>query len=329
VQQWRREGIEVHVVLSARSSLWRNPLANLSAYWRYTRELRRLIRKSGARVIHANNPLALQLALPAAKSTGARIALNLRDTIDPGRRPFKPRYALRFAAADHVLFLSSDMADRWASIAPNAKRSCSVTYSIVDPEIFRPFPPSRASPPVVLLSGIVRPKKGQLDFIRHVAPFLAAHGVDTWVAGDFDPSRDRYMRACAEAAEPLGEKVKFLGYRADVPALFERCTVVAIASRHEGLVRAMIEGMSCARPVVSFDICSAREILEEKSAGAGIVVPSGDFEGMAKAILGYCHDPEAAARAGDKGRRAASNLFIRDEVVGRYERVYDTLETGA
>jgi glycosyltransferase involved in cell wall biosynthesis len=327
VAQWRKDGVETHVIPSTRSSLWRNPLAHLSAYWRYTRELRRLIRKTGARVIHANNPLALQLGLPAARSTGAKILLNLRDTIDPGRRTFKPRYALRFGAADHVLFLSNDMADRWADIASNAKRSCTVTYSIVDPKIFLPFPPNSKSPQVVLLSGIVRPKKGQLDFIRHVSPVLAAHGVETWIAGDFDPARDAYMRDCGDAAEPLGDKVKFLGFRDDLPTLFERCTVVAIASRHEGLVRAMIEGMSCARPVVSFDVCSAREILEEKSGGAGVVVRMGDFDGMAKAILTYCRDPEAAARAGEKGRQTASRLFARDEVVARYEHVYQALET--
>jgi glycosyltransferase involved in cell wall biosynthesis len=149
--------------------------------------------------------------------------------------------------------------------------------------------------------------------------------VETWIAGDFDPSKDEYMRACADAAEPLGEKVKFLGYRDDLPILFERCAVVAIASRHEGLVRAMVEGMSCARPVVSFDVCSAREILEEKSKGAGIVVPLGDFEGMARAILTYCRDPKAAARAGEKGLETASRLFTTDKVVGHYECVYDEL----
>jgi glycosyltransferase involved in cell wall biosynthesis len=54
----------------------------------------------------------------------------------------------------------------------------------------------------------------------------------------------------------------------------------------------------------------------------------GDFDGMAKAILTYCRDPEAAARAGEKGRQTASRLFARDEVVRRYEQVYETLEAG-
>jgi glycosyltransferase involved in cell wall biosynthesis len=301
----------------------------LGSYARYTAVLRRLIRRSGAKVVHANDPAAFQLSLPAVKlSRGVKIVLNIRDTLDPGRRPPRSRYRFLFGAADHVFFLSQDMADRWAEVAPNAKSHCSVTYSVVDPKLFVAFPPYKGNePPVVLLSGLIWAKKGQLDFIRHVSPRLAAAGIATWLSGDFDPERSPYMAACAEAAAPLGPMVEFLGYRRDVPKLMARASVVAVASRHEGLVRAMIEAMSCARPVVSFDISSAREILEQQSGGAGTVVESGNFEAMADAILRYCREPAFAAAAGENGRVTAARLFAPDEVVSRYERVYDMLKS--
>jgi glycosyltransferase involved in cell wall biosynthesis len=231
--------------------------------------------------------------------------------------------------ADHVFYLTEDMAERWAEIAPSAKRACSVTYSIVDPAIYAAAPPwSGDGPPVVLISGLVCAKKGQLEFIRQVSPKLAVEGIETWLAGDFDPARNSYMAACAAAAAPLGDSVQFLGYRSDVAALMRRATVIAVASRYEGLVRAMIEAMSCARPVVSFDVCSAHEMLERESEGAGAVVEAGDFPGMAAAIIDYCRDPVRAASAGEKGRLTATRLFGRDSVVERYERVYDMLAAG-
>jgi glycosyltransferase involved in cell wall biosynthesis len=328
VDEWRAAGIETHVIpQTAARGLARDPIGTLRSYWRYGRELRRLVRRSGAKVVHANDPLALQLALAPARSTGAAIVLNMRDTIDPDRPPPRRRYRFVFGAADHVFYLSNDMADRWAKIAPNAKRVCSVTYSIVDPFKFLSSPLPQDEPPVVLISGLIRPKKGQLEFLRQVAPALAAHGISTWLAGDYEPSADPYMAACAEAAAPLGDAVQFLGHRGDVASLMQRAMVVAVPSRYEGLVRSMIEAMSCARPVVSFDISSARELLEMQSGGAGKVVDFGDYEAMTSAIFEYCSDRQLATGAGEKGRAAASRLMSTGEVIRRYESVYEALES--
>lgn len=330
VEQWRGSGIETHVVpQSASLGIARHPLKSLRSFAAYTATLRRLFSETGARVVHANDPVAFQLALPAAKlGRRSKIVLNIRDTLDPGRKPPRSRYRFLFGAADHVFYLSNDMADRWAAIAPNAKLACSVTYSVVDQQRFAPAPPySGDGPKVVLLSGLIWPKKGQLDFIRQISPKLAAQGIATWLSGDFDPSRNPYMAACAQAAEPLGDMVRFLGFRRDVPELMARSAVIAVPSRHEGLVRAMIEAMSCARPVVSFDVCSAREILEDQSGGAGVVVSYGDYDGMAAAIARFCENPDLAAAAGEKGRSTAARLFQADAVVSRYEDVYDQLES--
>jgi glycosyltransferase involved in cell wall biosynthesis len=177
----------------------------------------------------------------------------------------------------------------------------------------------------VLVPGVFWPKKGQLQFIRNVVPALAEHGIETWFAGDFEPDTNPYAAACAEAAQAYAGRVRFLGYRKDLPDLYREASVVAVPSRHEGLVRGMIEAMSCGRPVVSFDVCSAREILEQKSGGAGIVVPMGDYARMADALIHYSIDRSDQAAAGRAASASARILFEPDEVVERYERVYCAL----
>ena len=87
----------------------------------------------------------------------------------------------------------------------------------------------------------------------------------------------------------------------------------------------MIEAMSCGRPVVSFDICSARELLEEKSGGAGTVVPSGDHDAMARELIRYATDAAARDAAGAKGVAAAHELFDPARVAGRHESAYRAL----
>jgi len=323
---WRGQGMEVHVVAEeASAGIRSNPGGTIRTYLGYHRALALILATSGARVVHANDPLAFQLSFAAAKLSRARIVLNLRDTVDPARRPPRLKFSAIFAVADHVLYLSADMGERWRQVARNAMRSCSVTYSIVDPARFAASPPPGGTTPVVLVSGMFRPKKGQLDFIANVVPRLAAEGVETWFAGDFEPAANPYAAACAAAAEPFGERVRFLGYRDDLPDLIRQASVVAVPSRHEGLMRGMIEAMSCGRPIVSFDISSAREVLEDKSGGAGLVLRLGDYAGMAAALIRYARNEEAQTAAGNAGAAAARVLFDPDQVVERYERVYRAL----
>jgi glycosyltransferase involved in cell wall biosynthesis len=326
VDQWRKKGVEVHVEPAGiEISPTGSPLQYARAQRRYWRRLRHLIRETGARVVHANDPLALQVAIAPTKLAGARLVFNLRGTIAPDRKAPCAKYRMLFAASDHVLYLSEDMARRWSAVAANATDRCGVTYSIVDFERFKPSPISAGREPIVLVSGVIRPLKGQLDFIREVVPKLAEAGVKVQFSGDFDPATDAYSKACAQAAEPFGEAVTFLGYRNDLPALLREARVLAVPSLHEGLVRGMAEAMACGRPVVSFDVCSAQEILVDESGGAGKVIPLGEFADMGEAILEYCRSPRLASEAGRKGRETARRLFEADEVVERYERVYDVL----
>lgn len=324
--EWRRQGVEVHVEATGiEISPTGSPLKYAAAQVRYCERLRRLIRETGARVVHANDPLAMQLVIVPTKLAGARLVFNLRGTVAPDRTAPRLKYSLLFAGSDHVLYLSQDMAHRWSAVAANATKRCSVTYSIVDFERFTPSPIATDREPVVLVSGVIRPLKGQLDFIRKVVPKLVEAGVNIRFTGDFNPASDAYSKACAEAAEPFGKAVSFLGYRKDVPELIREARVIAVPSFHEGLVRGMTEGMACGRPVVSFDICSAREMLVDEGGGAGTVVPSGSFPAMADAIIRYCRDPEAASQAGQKASETARRLFAADKVVERHERIYDKL----
>jgi len=326
---WRDDGFDVVAVPEdASTGLTGNVLGTLRSYRSYHSALAAILAKYGARIVHANDPLAFQMSCAAAKMARARLALNLRDTIDPARTPPSFKFRMIFAAADHVFYLSADMAERWRQVAGNAKRACSVTYSVVDRIRFPSSPIPADDSPVVLVPGAVRPKKGQLEFIRKVVPKLAERDIQTWFAGDFEPESDGYGAACAAAAQPVRDHVRFLGYRSDMADLLRQASVVAVPSRHEGLMRGMIEAMSVGRPVVSFDVCSAHEILEDKSGNAGTVVSMGDYDGMASALARYSTDRDAAGAAGRAGSIAARSLFDPDTVVERYESVYRRLGSG-
>ena len=324
---WRSRGFGVHLEPTPTIASFKHaPVSHLKSYAGYYRAVTRVLQSSGARVIHANDPLTFQLSLIPAKRAGARVVLNLRGTIDPARRAPAFKYRMLFAAADHVLFLSEDMVDRWRNVAANATRAYSVTFSIVDPVRFAPTPLDRGRTPIVLVPGVLSHTKGQFEFIKRAVPTLASAGAEVWFSGDFDPATNAYAKACAAAAEPHSNFVRFLGYRSDIPDLIREARVIAVPSRTEGLMRGMIEAMSCGRPVVSFDVCSARELIEHYAGGAGRVVGAGDYDGMADALREYCRDADRAAEDGEKGAATAARLFNPARVVSQYEAVYRKLD---
>lgn len=326
-RRWAEAGIEVHVVPErASEGLRHSPFATGLSYARYFFAVRRLIDGTGARLVHANDPLAFQLAYVAVRSRpGARIAFNLRDTLPPERSGYQRLYDWRFAHAGHTFFLSHDMIARWRRIAPAAGRNSSATYSIVDPERFVPQTLSRETPRVVLLSGVISAKKGQLAYLREVAPVLARSGIASWLSGDFAEGEAGYAEQCRRAAEPLGDMIRFLGYRDDMPALLARAHVLCVASRYEGLMRSMIEAMAAGRPVVSTDVASAREMLERAGEAAGSVVPLEPGPAMAGELIRLCRDEDANRAMGANGAKIARRLLARAAVVEAYESRYDVL----
>lgn len=325
--RWRAMGMTVQVCPEQASRGIRSaPIASLRTYWRYFSAVRTILIENGVRIVHANDPLAFQLSLAAVRSVpGARIVLNLRDTLDPERSAPAGKFRLLFGAADRVLMLSQDMLARWNALAPIAGGKASHTYSIVDFERFLPSAIDPASRRRVLVSGIASPKKGQLFYLREVAPTLAAAGITTVFSGDFDPQANSYAAECLHAAEPLGRWVEFRGYCNDMPGLMQSVGCVCISSSHEGLMRSMIEAMAAGRPVVSTDVSSAREMLEQPGRPAGRVRSPSDPQAFARSIIELCDNPPLAGELGANGAAIARELFAADRVIAAYEDCYASL----
>ena len=95
----------------------------------------------------------------------------------------------------------------------------------------------------------------------------------------------------------IGHAVALPGFVANPFAWMARARVFAVSSIYEGLSMVLVEAMACGTPVVSTDCPHGpREVLED--GRWGLLVPVGDAEALATAILETLRDPLPRGRPG-------------------------------
>lgn len=106
----------------------------------------------------------------------------------------------------------------------------------------------------------------------------------------------------------LKHRVKFLGFRSDIPALMAACDLVAHTSiAPEPFGRVIVEAMLCQRPVVAAATGGAIELLEHDQTGW--LCPPGDSRKLAEIITACAYRPEQAAVIAKRAQHQALQRF--------------------
>jgi glycosyltransferase involved in cell wall biosynthesis len=160
---------------------------------------------------------------------------------------------------------------------------------------FRPNGPSSPGDvPYVLLVAAWGPHKGFEDAAAAIAR-VAERGLPhhLFIAGPQDRWMSKHIQDIV-AASTRPDRVRSLGFVADLPALYRGADVVVMPSRAEGFGLPVLEAMACGATVVSYDNTSLPEVVGE----AGVLVPDGDRELLGRAIADLLEDPDRRAALG-------------------------------
>ena len=129
-------------------------------------------------------------------------------------------------------------------------------------------------------------------------------------AGDALFGEQEYVKQLHEQVNKLGleERVKFLGFRSDVPQLMTACDLIAHTSiAPEPFGRVIVEGMLCQRPVVAANAGGAAELVDHGKTGW--LHSPGDARKLADIIM-TCRDrPKQAAAIAHAAQIDASQRF--------------------
>lgn len=164
------------------------------------------------------------------------------------------------------------------------------------------------------------PLKGHEQFFDAAAG-IAAREPRAW----FILVGDGPLRASLEAkAAALGilERTVFAGRvdPADVPAWIQAMDVVVHTSLREGIARVLPQAGAVGKPVVTFDLDGAPEVIVPGESG--FLVPPLDTSRLADQVVELLHDPARRDAFGRRGQEIAERHFRVERMVERIDDVY-------
>ncbi len=168
---------------------------------------------------------------------------------------------------------------------------------------------------VITMIGRLVAEKGYVELFEA----MRKNNAVLWVVGDrLRSDHASGIDTIVEAVKKdlaLGPRIRFLGYRQDVPNLLAASDIFTLPSYREGMPRSIIEAMMTGLPVVATDIRGAREeVIDDET---GFLVPVRNPAALGAALAKLVADPSLRARMGAAGRVRALDLYDEAKVVRR------------
>ncbi|MBD2511004.1 glycosyltransferase family 4 protein [Nostoc muscorum FACHB-395] len=152
------------------------------------------------------------------------------------------------------------------------------------------------------------PWKGQhilIDALAKCPPEVTVILVGDALFGEQD-----YVKQLHQQVADLGleNRVKFLGFRSDIPQLMAACDLVAHTSTSpEPFGRVIVEAMLCGKPVVAAKAGGVMELVEHGLNG--FLVTPGEPQELAQVIITCLQETEITATIANNARTTASRRF--------------------
>jgi glycosyltransferase involved in cell wall biosynthesis len=241
----------------------------------------------------------------------------LRDRLTP----------LLYARADRVAGVSSgvveDLETRFPAlrgktiVLPSLGPDPSELPALLADEPDHPWFAQRGGARLMCSVGNLVPRKGQATLVEALALVRKEAGdVRLVLVGRFDDQEfvSQLRRRIAELG--ISDDVWLAGYRANALPYIARADVFVLASETEGAPMVLTEAMACGVPVVSTDCPSGPAYLLDYGR-CGLLVPVGDSQQLATAVVGVLQNAGLREELVARGRERASQ-FTAERVAERY-----------
>ncbi|WP_407363168.1 glycosyltransferase family 4 protein [Pseudomonas luteola] len=205
----------------------------------------------------------------------------------------------------------------------NYKRTVLIKGSGVDLNVFSPKPEPKGEKTVVFAARLLK-DKGVVEFFDAIS-ILESRSVKAnyLIAGDIDPGNPTSLTKMELGRLCQGKPVSVIGYRSDMPEVFENCHLVVLPSYREGLPKVLAEAAASGRAVVTTDVPGCRDAIEPGISG--LLVKVKDAQDLANAIAKVITNETLRVSMGHAGRRLAEQEFAIEKIVSQHLDVYEEL----
>ncbi len=291
--------------------------------------LRGLIRRTGARILHGNAPVTNLPAALAGRLNGPRVVWHERTLCLPHEWDVD---ALLRGLPHRIICNSAAVARRFGGPGERVV----IIYNGVPLHGFFPGCGGGALrrelglAPDQILVGIVgnfSPLKRHEVFLGAAARLASAPERVRFLVVGGEVFRENHGREAALRAEAsrlgLGERVRFLGVRQDMPSVMDALDILVAPCEVEACSRAILEAMGTGTAALVPDAGGNPELVAHGESG--LLLPPGDAGALTAALARLIDDAPLRDAMGRAARaRAVERFGIEQQVTGT-ERVYRAL----
>ena len=163
----------------------------------------------------------------------------------------------------------------------------------------------------ILFVGRMEPRKGFDTLLRAIPKVIKRFSN---VHFDFCGSSHKSILDEAKKRLPSESGVTFHGYveRNDLDEFYKNCDVFVAPSNYESFGIIYLEAMRFGKPIVACDSGGTPEVVENEISG--ILVPPGDAEKLANAIIRLCKSESLRKKMGQAGQSRISKFYSLDKL---------------
>ncbi len=290
--------------------------------------LAKLMRRKGVHLLCANFDKDLRLGGLAARMAGVR-AVVMRKGLPLMRDSLRFKLTYRLLV-DRIICPSNSIKEELSQYRWLDGERIEVVHNGVDPDYFHPkysqtearnlfgLPAEGA---VIGIVGRLTNQKGHRFFLQAAKLIAQSHpGVFFWVVGDGE-RREELEAMAAELG--IGERVRFAGYRRDLPLVYAALDVLVLPSLFEGLPNVVLEAMACGRPVVATGVGGVPEVVVDGITG--LIVSPNNYRELARSVKKLLDNESWRETMGERGRRRVEGCFSTSLMVRRVEGLFQGL----
>jgi 1,2-diacylglycerol 3-alpha-glucosyltransferase len=298
----------------------------------------RVLGSSRFDVIHAHHLEGLLVALPSRLRFGVPIVYDAHTMLSSELPSYGPSFTKRVvgtvgrwfdgllpSTADHIASVTTDIRDRLTDRHHLAPERISVVTNGVETGCFRVDAHPRSD-------GVVR-----LIYTGTLAPY---QDVDLLLEAFAVAYRQRPdLRLCMAVSNPFGPYEALaskLGIRdaielipdsfEDLPRQLADAAIAVLPRMHcDGIPQKLLNYMAAGKGIVSS--AGSAKLLETEQTG--LVVPNGDVNAFAAAIVRLAADPSLRERLGSAAREYVERNYSWDQAAERLERIYQRVVPAA